>query len=99
MLTSSNTSISVTSKTDSYTVPEEDTSYTNIVETKSSISVTLGADNTLVIKTGPKCNVSYHLSAPNYSGDYNTYYTTTSTITVSYSKDGRSCSGTITVIH
>lgn len=99
ILTSSNTSISVSSKTESYTVPEKSTYVSNVVETKSSISVSLGADNTLVIKTGPKCNVSYHVSTPNYTKDEINYYTTTSIVTVTYSKDGKTCSGTITVIH
>lgn len=91
ILTSTNTNITVTSVT---YIPS---SYDLIEETKSSINVTLGADNTIIIKTGPKASVYYRV---NYSSDIckDNFYTI-STITLVYSKDGRTCSGTITVIH
>lgn len=95
ILTSTNTNITaVTSVTDSYTLPS---SYYLIEETKSSINVTLGADNTIIIKTGPKASV-YYIADYNSSIYKNNFYTI-STITLVYSKDGRTCSGTITVIH
>lgn len=101
ILTSANTNITVTSITDSYTLPSSGFNYTiyNVKETKSSINVTLGTDNTIVIKTGPKTSVNYEVSSSSGRYSYTNNYNTTSTITLIYSKDGRKCSGTITVIH
>lgn len=102
ILTSANTNITVRSVENNYSVPSSsssDYSISNVEITKSSIDVTLGANNTIVIKTGPKTSVSFDVSTRDGSSSYTNYFFSTSTITLTYSKNGITCSGTITVIH
>lgn len=102
ILTSANTNITVRSVENNYSVPSStssDYSINNVEITKSSIDVTLGANNTIVIKTGPKTSVSFDVSTRDGSSSYTNYFFSTSTITLTYSKNGITCSGTITVIH
>lgn len=104
ILSSSNTNITISNTTPDFNIPENTfTCYVNNIEkTYSSIDVKLGSNNILIIKTGPKANCKFTTVNLMDSSDiksYNYDAETTSTITITYSKNGKTCSGKITVNH
>lgn len=94
ILTSANTKITVESET-----PDINLSVSNATKTESSINVTLGNDNNIVVTTGPKAAYSYTVSHYGGSTAVTNVLDTTSTITLTYTQDGKTCTGQITVHH
>lgn len=96
IFTSANTKITVESETPDINLPSN---ASNATKTESSINVTLGNDNNIVVTTGPKAAYSFTVSHQGGSTAVTNVLDTTSTITLTYTQDGKTCTGQITVHH